>query len=48
LLGRDDSPWYPTVRLFRQTVTRDYDEVLDRVGAELLTRISAFKSGKNR
>ena len=24
LLDRDDSPWYPTVRLFRQTETRDY------------------------
>ena len=31
LLDRDDSPWYPTVRLFRQTVMGDYDEVLDRV-----------------
>lgn len=35
LLGRDDSPWYPTVRLFRQTETRDYGEVLDRVRREL-------------
>jgi hypothetical protein len=24
LLDRDDSPWYPTVRLFRQTETREY------------------------
>ncbi|MCP3440327.1 tetratricopeptide repeat protein [Bradyrhizobium sp. CCGUVB14] len=31
LLGRDDSPWYPTVRLFRQTEGRDYDSVIDRV-----------------
>jgi tetratricopeptide (TPR) repeat protein len=36
LLGRDDSPWYPTVRLFRQTVERDYAEVLERVRGELL------------
>ena len=35
LLDRDDSPWYPTVRLFRQTETRDYGEVLDRVRHEL-------------
>jgi tetratricopeptide (TPR) repeat protein len=48
LLDRDDSPWYPTVRLFRQTETREYASVLDRVRAELLTRISAFSSGKNR
>ncbi len=31
LLDRDDSPWYPTVRLFRQSARRDYGEVLDRV-----------------
>jgi tetratricopeptide (TPR) repeat protein len=41
LLDRDDSPWYPTVRLFRQSKTRDYGEVLDRVRGELLTLISA-------
>jgi tetratricopeptide (TPR) repeat protein len=35
LLGRDDSPWYPTVRLFRQDETRDYGGVLDRMRAEL-------------
>ncbi|HTU59750.1 MAG TPA: glycosyltransferase family 9 protein, partial [Polyangiales bacterium] len=35
LLGRDDSPWYPTARLFRQTETRDYGAVLDRVRGEL-------------
>jgi tetratricopeptide (TPR) repeat protein len=33
LLNRDDSPWYPTVRLFRQTATREYADVLDRVRA---------------
>jgi tetratricopeptide (TPR) repeat protein len=36
LLNRDDSPWYPTVRLFRQNETRDYTSVLDRVRLELL------------
>jgi ADP-heptose:LPS heptosyltransferase len=41
LLDRDDSPWYPTVRLFRQTATRDYADVLDRVRAELLSLIAA-------
>ena len=40
LLDRDDSPWYPTVRLFRQTETRDYAEVLDRVRTALQTLIS--------
>jgi tetratricopeptide (TPR) repeat protein len=41
LLGRDDSPWYPTVRLFRQTETRDYANVVDRVRGELLKLVSA-------
>jgi len=40
LLDRNDSPWYPTVRLFRQTATRDYADVLDRVRAELLSLIA--------
>jgi len=40
LLDRDDSPWYPTVRLFRQTETRQYATVLDRVRRELLALIS--------
>jgi tetratricopeptide (TPR) repeat protein len=35
LLDRDDSPWYPSVRLFRQSERRNYDEVLARVRDEL-------------
>jgi tetratricopeptide (TPR) repeat protein len=35
LLDRDDSPWYPTVRLFRQTETREYGSVIERVRTEL-------------
>jgi tetratricopeptide (TPR) repeat protein len=45
LLDRDDSPWYPTVRLFRQTAARDYAEVIERVRAELVARVSAFRAG---
>jgi ADP-heptose:LPS heptosyltransferase len=36
LLDRDDSPWYPTLRLFRQSATREYEIVLDRVRTELV------------
>jgi tetratricopeptide (TPR) repeat protein len=43
LLDRDDNPWYPSVRLFRQDRTRDYACVLERVRAELL-RLSADRS----
>ncbi|MDB5654941.1 MAG: hypothetical protein JWQ94_2554 [Tardiphaga sp.] len=35
LLGRDDSPWYPTARLFRQTARRDWQQVIARVRKEL-------------
>jgi tetratricopeptide (TPR) repeat protein len=45
LLDRSDSPWYPTVRLFRQDQTRDYGRVLDRVRSELAGMIEARKSG---
>lgn len=31
LLGRDDCPWYPTARLFRQTSDGDWGEVFTRI-----------------
>jgi hypothetical protein len=43
LLDREDSPWYPTARLFRQTATREYQSVLERVRGELLALVSAGK-----
>jgi hypothetical protein len=36
LMQREDSPWYPTARLFRQRVALDWPEVAGRV-AEALT-----------
>jgi len=42
LLGRDDSPWYPPLRLFRQTMTRDYESVIERVRGELIDLAKAF------
>jgi tetratricopeptide (TPR) repeat protein len=35
LLDREDSPWYPTARLFRQDETRQWDNVIARVHATL-------------
>ncbi len=38
LLDRDDTPWYPTMRLFRQTARGDWAGVIERVCAELKER----------
>lgn len=38
LLGRADSPWYPTARLFRQTRPGDWTEVAERLAAALAER----------
>jgi len=35
LLERDDSPWYPSVRLFRQQQAGDWDTTLERVAVAL-------------
>ena len=35
-LRRDDSPWYPSMRLFRQTSPGDWDDVFMRVRTELV------------
>ena len=34
-LGREDSPWYPTARLFRQSRARDWASVVTPVATEL-------------
>ncbi len=35
LLDRDDSPWYPTMRLFRQPAAGDWDTVFKDLGQAL-------------
>ena len=35
LLNRSDSPWYPSVRLFRQETPTQWQEVLARVATAL-------------
>ena len=35
LAGRRDSPWYPTLRIYRQPHAGDWDSVIDSVRAEL-------------
>ena len=40
LLDRDDSPWYPTMRLFRQTTPGDWESVFKRMADALTHRQS--------
>jgi tetratricopeptide (TPR) repeat protein len=42
MLERQDSPWYPTARVFRQDARRDWAPVLDRVVAELQAWLPKF------
>lgn len=39
LLDRDDSPWYPTLRQFRQVRPGAWDEVIERVAVALRERV---------
>lgn len=39
MLDREDSPWYPTMRLFRPHRAGDWDDVIERVGERLTTFI---------
>ena len=41
LLDRDDSPWYPSARLFRQRQAGDWKEVVHRVSEELKERVAS-------
>jgi hypothetical protein len=43
MLDRADSPWYPSVRLFRQDKARDYAPVVASVRTDLLAMTSAFE-----
>ena len=35
LLDREDSPWYPSMRIFRQSKTRDWPPVFERIATEV-------------
>ncbi len=37
LLDRDDSPWYPTMRLFRQKTLGEWEDVFESIASELRT-----------
>lgn len=46
--GRDDSPWYPTMRLFRQSRPGDWEGVVARVAGELAARSAARGARRTR
>ncbi len=43
VMGRDDSPWYPTVRLFRQSRLGDWEGVF----AEIAARLRSLSTGSS-
>jgi hypothetical protein len=45
LRDRDSSPWYPGMRLFRQTKRHEWDPVLDRVREALRVAAAEFRTG---
>ncbi|MEC9005015.1 MAG: hypothetical protein VX644_16700, partial [Planctomycetota bacterium] len=40
-LDREDSPWYPTMRLFRQERLGEWDNVFDRIATDLAAEVGA-------
>jgi len=45
LLERDDNPWYPTMRLFRQPAPGDWTSVVQQVRTALVERLLAAHTG---
>ena len=37
LLNRDDSPWFPTAKLYRQTKKGDWDTIIQNIKKDLLS-----------
>jgi tetratricopeptide (TPR) repeat protein len=44
LLDREDSPWYPSARLFRQSDAREWGSVIARVGDALVEWVAMVKA----
>jgi tetratricopeptide (TPR) repeat protein len=48
MLNREDSPWYPTARLFRQRRPGPWDEVIARIAGALSTMLSNLHNVTHR
>jgi tetratricopeptide (TPR) repeat protein len=48
LLGRDDTPWYPTLRLFRQTERGNWEGVFERIGVAVRQRLTSDRTTPGR
>jgi hypothetical protein len=48
LLHRDDSPWYPTARLFRQPAIDDWHSVIEHLANELQKRLCVAQNAVPR
>jgi predicted O-linked N-acetylglucosamine transferase (SPINDLY family) len=46
MLEREDSPWYPTMRLFRQTERDGWEPVVERLRAALGEELAAARRGR--
>jgi tetratricopeptide (TPR) repeat protein len=48
MLEREDSPWYPTMRLFRQTRFGDWPDVFERIAGELERCVAGSRETSRR
>jgi hypothetical protein len=48
LLDRDDSPWYPSMHLFRQSREGEWSDVFDRIAAAVREMINRKSANANR
>ncbi len=47
LYRREDSPWYPTMRLFRQQKLGDWTELFERIAAQLPSTMAARAAARS-